>query len=117
MFVQEMRQSYKSLVYVSLHHCLWHLISETHDLQANAIRVYNVDPALDHSACASIFNAAGIYMIIDVNSPLSGESLNRAEPWTSYNKDYLTRIFGVVENFKGCKCYGDIRDEKTLLTP
>lgn len=39
-------------------------------------------------------------MIIDVNSPFSGESLNRAEPWTSYHKDYLTRIFGVVENFK-----------------
>jgi hypothetical protein len=48
----------------------------------------------------SIFNAAGIYLILDVNSPLSGESINRAEPWTSYHKDYLTRIFGVVENFK-----------------
>jgi hypothetical protein len=63
--------------------------------------VYNVDPKLDHSACASIFNAAGIYMILDVNSPLGGESINRAEPWTSYNEGYLTRVFGVVENFKG----------------
>jgi hypothetical protein len=62
--------------------------------------VYNIDPKLDHSACASIFNAAGIYMIIDVNSPLQGESINRAEPWTSYNSQYLTRVFGVVENFK-----------------
>lgn len=69
-------------------------------LGVNTIRVYNVDPTLDHSACASIFNAAGIYMILDVNSPLSGESINRAEPWTSYHKDYLNRIFGVVENFK-----------------
>ncbi|KAH8708478.1 Glucanosyltransferase-domain-containing protein [Phaeosphaeriaceae sp. PMI808] len=69
-------------------------------LGANTIRVYNIDPKLDHSACASIFNAAGIYMILDVNSPLQGESINRAEPWTSYHKDYLTRIFGVVENFK-----------------
>lgn len=66
----------------------------------NTIRVYNVDPTLDHSTCMSIFNAAGIYLILDVNSPLSGESINRAEPWTSYHKDYLTRIFGVVENFK-----------------
>jgi hypothetical protein len=40
-------------------------------------------------------------MIIDVNSPFGGESINRAEPWTSYHKGYLARIFGVVENFKG----------------
>ncbi|CAO2654736.1 Nn.00g114690.m01.CDS01 [Neocucurbitaria sp. VM-36] len=69
-------------------------------LGVNTIRVYNVDPTLDHSMCASIFNAAGIYLILDVNSPLSGESINRAEPWTSYHKDYLNRVFGVVENFK-----------------
>ncbi|UPX18813.1 Glycolipid anchored surface protein 4 precursor [Ascochyta rabiei] len=69
-------------------------------LGVNTIRVYNVDPTLDHSECMSIFNAAGIYMILDVNSPLSGESINRLQPWTSYHKDYLTRIFGVVENFK-----------------
>jgi hypothetical protein len=39
-------------------------------------------------------------MIIDVNSPLQGESINRAEPWTTYNTQYLSRVFGVVENFK-----------------
>lgn len=69
-------------------------------LGVNTIRVYNVDPTLNHDDCASIFNAAGIYMIVDVNGPFSGESINRAEPWTSYHKGYLTRIFGVVENFK-----------------
>ncbi|KAF1955728.1 hypothetical protein CC80DRAFT_548801 [Byssothecium circinans] len=69
-------------------------------LGANTIRVYNVDPKLNHDDCASIFNAAGIYMVIDVNGPASGESINRAEPWTSYHKGYLNRIFGVVENFK-----------------
>jgi hypothetical protein len=72
----------------------------TQMFQVNTIRVYNVDPKLDHSACASIFNSAGIYMILDVNSPLGGESINRAEPWTSYHEGYLTRVFGVVENFK-----------------
>jgi len=70
-------------------------------LGVNTIRIYNVDPTLDHLKCASIFNAAGIYMIIDVNSPLPGESINRAAPWTSYNSDYLTRVFGIIENFKG----------------
>jgi hypothetical protein len=64
----------------------------------NTVRVYNVNPAANHDQCASIFNAAGIYMIIDVNSP--DASINRAEPWTSYTNDYLTRIFGVVEAFK-----------------
>ena len=70
-------------------------------LGVNTIRVYNLDPSLDHSKCASIFNAAGIYMILDVNSPLPGESINRLEPWTSYNTDYLNRAFGIIENFMG----------------
>ena len=68
-------------------------------LGVNAIRVYNLDPDLDHSACASIFNAAGIYMILDVNSPLPNQSLNRGAPWESYNSDYLTRVFQVVAGF------------------
>jgi hypothetical protein len=67
----------------------------------NTIRVYNVDPTLNHDECASIFNGVGIYMVIDVNSPLGGESINRADPKSSYHVGYLSRIFGVVENFKG----------------
>ena len=69
-------------------------------LGLNTIRVYNLDPAIDHSGCASIFNAAGIYMIIDVNSPLPNESLNAGDPGSSYSSVYLTRIFSVVEAFK-----------------
>ncbi|KAF2010066.1 glycoside hydrolase family 72 protein, partial [Aaosphaeria arxii CBS 175.79] len=69
-------------------------------LGVNTIRVYNVDPTLNHDDCASIFNAVGIYMIIDVNSPFGGESINRGDPGSSYHKGYLARIFGVVENFK-----------------
>jgi hypothetical protein len=68
-------------------------------LGVNAIRVYNLDPDLDHSACASIFNAAGIYMILDVNSPLPNQSLNRGAPWESYSSAYLERVFDVVEAF------------------
>jgi 1,3-beta-glucanosyltransferase GAS3 len=70
-------------------------------LGINAIRVYNVNPAANHDLCASIFNAVGIYMIIDVNSPLDGESLSRVDPGSTYNKNYLDRIFRVVEAFKG----------------
>ncbi|KAK4934902.1 Glycolipid anchored surface protein 4 precursor [Elasticomyces elasticus] len=68
-------------------------------LGVNAIRVYNLDPDLDHTQCASIFNAAGIYMILDVNSPLPDQSLDRTQPWNSYSMDYLQRVFKVVEDF------------------
>ncbi|KAH8154826.1 uncharacterized protein LAJ45_01357 [Morchella importuna] len=69
-------------------------------LGVNTIRVYNINPALNHDECVSIFNAVGIYLALDVNSPLSGESLNRDDPASSYHSGYLTRIFSVVEAFK-----------------
>ncbi|KAL8824944.1 MAG: hypothetical protein Q9191_004713 [Dirinaria sp. TL-2023a] len=68
-------------------------------LGVNAIRVYNVDPTINHDACASIFNAVGIYMIIDVNSPLPNESLVPTQLASSYSLTYLQHIFGVVEAF------------------
>ena len=73
----------------------------SHFTQINTIRVYNVNPETNHDDCASIFNAAGIYMILDVNGPSGGESLNREAPESSYHEGYLERIFGVVENFMG----------------
>ncbi|OAA60937.1 beta-glucanosyltransferase gel2 [Niveomyces insectorum RCEF 264] len=69
-------------------------------LGINAIRVYNLDPDLNHDECASIFNAAGMYMMIDVNSPLVGESLDAGAPWTTYTSKYLNRTFAVVEAFR-----------------
>ncbi|KAL8673017.1 MAG: hypothetical protein Q9168_002540 [Polycauliona sp. 1 TL-2023] len=69
-------------------------------LGINTIRVYNLDPALDHDLCASIFNAVGIYMLLDVNSPLPNESLNPGDLASSYNAAYLNRVFAVVEAFK-----------------
>jgi hypothetical protein len=68
-------------------------------LGVNTIRVYNLDPNLNHDECASIFNAAGMYMLLDVNSPLVGESLNTFEPWASYYASYLNRTFAIVEAF------------------
>lgn len=72
----------------------------TQELGINTIRSYNVDPTLNHDECASIFNSVGIYMLLDVNSPLSGQSLDRSRPRTSYNLNYLNHIFSVVEAFK-----------------
>ncbi|GAB7337747.1 hypothetical protein MBLNU457_g3022t3 [Dothideomycetes sp. NU457] len=68
-------------------------------LGVNTIRVYNLDANLDHNECASIFDAAGIYMLIDVNNPLYGNSLDRADPASTYNAEYMQHIFGVVEAF------------------
>lgn len=68
-------------------------------LGINTIRVYNLDPTLDHNLCASIFNAVGIYMLLDVNSPLPNESLNPGDLAHSYSVEYLRRVFTIVEAF------------------
>lgn len=68
-------------------------------LGINTIRVYNLDPSLDHNLCASIFNAVGIYLLLDVNSPLPNESLIPDDLIGSYNSDYLTRTFALIEAF------------------
>ena len=70
-------------------------------LGINTIRVYNLDPSLDHNLCVSIFNAVGIYLLLDVNSPLPNESLNPEDLNGSYNVDYLRRTFAIVEAFHG----------------
>jgi len=54
----------------------------------------------DHNECASIFNYAGIYMVLDVNSPLPNESINQMAPWTSYNSAYLNRTFAILDAFR-----------------
>lgn len=65
----------------------------------NTIRSYNLNPTLNHDACASIFNAAGIYMIIDVNGPGVAESLSTYNPWESYYSKYSERTFAILEAF------------------
>lgn len=62
--------------------------------------MYNLEPSLNHDKCASIFNAAGIYMILDVSNPLAGGYLDRSAPWTTYSAIYYKQVFGVIEGFK-----------------
>ncbi|KAL2068875.1 hypothetical protein VTL71DRAFT_15213 [Oculimacula yallundae] len=93
-------------------------------LGVNAIRAYNINPNINHDACASIFNAVGIYMILDVNSPLAGESIDRSSPGTSYYASYVNRTFAVVEAFKnypntmmffsGNEVINDVKTGKTV---
>lgn len=59
-----------------------------------------MEPSLNHDKCASIFNAAGIYMILDVSNPLQGGYLDREAPWTTYSAIYYKQVFGVIEGFK-----------------
>lgn len=42
---------------------------------------------------------AGIYLVLDVNSPLENQHLNRYEPWTTYNDLYLQHVFKVLQEF------------------
>lgn len=49
----------------------------------------------------SVFNAVGIYVILDVNSPLGGESIDRYTPSNSYNENYLKRVFSIIDAFMG----------------
>lgn len=43
--------------------------------------------------------AAGIYLVLDVNTPLY--SLNRADPGVSYNPTYLQSVFATIDAFAG----------------
>lgn len=43
--------------------------------------------------------SAGIYLVLDVNSPLLGHHLNRYEPWTTYTEEYVNNVFKVIEQF------------------
>lgn len=69
------------------------------ELGVNTVRVYTVNPDLNHDDCMTMLAAAGIYLVLDVNSPLVAESINRYEPWTTYTPEYLKHVFKVVEQF------------------
>ncbi|ORY84772.1 Glucanosyltransferase-domain-containing protein [Protomyces lactucae-debilis] len=70
-------------------------------LGLNTVRVYSVDNALNHDACMSLYDAAGIYLILDVNSPLEGQYLNRDTPYITYNSIYAEHVFKTITVFGG----------------
>lgn len=63
--------------------------------------MYSVDPTQSHDECMTLLAAAGIYLVLDVNTPLEGQHLNNELPWTTYTPAYLEHIFGVMEVFSG----------------
>lgn len=69
-------------------------------LGINTIRVYTLNPDINHDKCMTILNNAGIYVILDVNGPHYGENLNRADPVGTYNAWYMSRVFRFIDAFK-----------------
>jgi hypothetical protein len=66
-------------------------------LGINTVRVYTVDNSKNHDDCMNALAAAGIYLVLDVNTPKY--SLNRADPKTSYNDVYLQNVFATIDAF------------------
>lgn len=67
------------------------------DLGVNTIRVYMVDNSKDHDECMEAMADAGIYLVLDANTP--GYSINRADPYLSYNAAYLQNVFATIDMF------------------
>ena len=72
-------------------------IPEFQKLGINTIRVYTVDNTANHDACMSALADAGIYLVLDVNTP--NYSLNRDDPAPSYNNVYLQSLFATIDSF------------------
>lgn len=67
------------------------------ELGINTIRIYSLDNTLNHDECMKKLEDAGIYVILDVNTPKA--AISRADPSCSYNLDYLTEVFATVDSF------------------
>ncbi|EGW31162.1 uncharacterized protein SPAPADRAFT_63076 [Spathaspora passalidarum NRRL Y-27907] len=72
-------------------------ISNFQDLGINTIRVYSVDNTRNHDECMQKLADAGIYVILDVNTPYS--SITRSDASCSYNTDYLQEVFATISEF------------------
>lgn len=67
------------------------------ELGINTIRVYSVDNSKPHDECMQALDDAGIYLILDVNTPKY--SINRQDPHPSYNEVYLQNVFATMDMF------------------
>lgn len=73
-------------------------IPKFQELGVNTVRVYSVDNSKDHTECMQQLNDAGIYLVLDVNSP--AYSIRRDKPAPSYNAAYLQSIFATIDEFQ-----------------
>ncbi|KAH8599189.1 glycoside hydrolase family 72 protein [Bisporella sp. PMI_857] len=74
-------------------------IAKFKELGINTIRIYTVDNSANHDKCMQLLADAGIYLVLDVNTPKY--SLRRDKPLISYNSKYLQNIFATIDSFSG----------------
>jgi len=75
-------------------------VAEFIKLGINTVRVYTVDNSASHDACMKLLADAGIYLALDVNSPMySLNRLNEESIQISYNAAYLQSIFATIDVF------------------
>lgn len=74
-------------------------IAEFKKLNINTVRIYTVDNSKKHDFCMNALADAGIYLALDVNTPLY--SINQISPAKSYNAEYLQSLFATVDAFHG----------------
>ncbi|EDN10749.1 glycolipid-anchored surface protein 5 precursor [Histoplasma mississippiense (nom. inval.)] len=72
-------------------------IAKFKELGLNTIRIYTVDNSQNHDECMAALADAGIYLVLDVNTPKY--SINRKDPKPSYNDVYLQNVFATVDMF------------------
>lgn len=63
----------------------------------NTVRVYMIDNSEDHTECMNALADAGIYLVLDANTPKY--SINRKNPYLSYNAAYLQNVFATIDEF------------------
>lgn len=56
-----------------------------------------MDNSVNHDECMTALAEAGIYLVLDVNTPLY--SLDRSKPAASYNPYYLQSVFATIDAF------------------
>ncbi|KAL6304160.1 beta-1,3-glucanosyltransferase [Sparassis latifolia] len=66
-------------------------------LGINLIRVYQVNASLDHSACMSALNSAGVYVLLDLATPAPNDAISSTDP--SWNVGLLTNFISTIEAF------------------
>ncbi|KAG5304340.1 glucanosyltransferase [Histoplasma capsulatum G186AR] len=72
-------------------------IAKFKELGLNTIRIYTVDNSKNHDECMAALADAGIYLVLDVNTPKY--SINRKDPKPSYNDVYLQNVFATLDMF------------------
>ncbi|KAF2114353.1 Glucanosyltransferase, partial [Lophiotrema nucula] len=71
------------------------------ELGANVVRIYTVDPTLNHDRCMKAFSDAGIYVIIDMPTPLSPNYyFNRIDPqWTIDMRNAFSQVIDGFQKY------------------